>query len=209
MILLRLFFSFLKIGLFTFGGGYAMIALIHDEVVVRQGWLTPQEFTDLVAISQMTPGPIGINTATYVGYEATVNSGLPAWMGVLGSFVASFAVILLPALLMALLIGWLLRHQDNRDVHNVLKTMRLTVVGLVASAALLLLTQENFGKFGWNRQFVVSTTLFVTVFCLTMCSSKFKNYASRNFVFRALRWLSRPIPLMILAGIAGLFLYSI
>ena len=75
MILLQLFLTFLKIGLFTFGGGYAMVALIQNEVVATHGWLTLQEFTDIVAISQMTPGPLGINAATYVGYTATLNAG--------------------------------------------------------------------------------------------------------------------------------------
>ena len=77
MILLQLFWTFSKIGIFTFGGGYAMVALIQNEVVTEKGWLTVQEFTDILAVSQMTPGPLGINTATYVGYTATLNAGLP------------------------------------------------------------------------------------------------------------------------------------
>ena len=68
MVFLQLFYTFFKIGLFGFGGGYAMLSMIQGEVVTRYGWLTAQEFTDIVAISQMTPGPIGINSATYVGY---------------------------------------------------------------------------------------------------------------------------------------------
>lgn len=95
MIFLQLFYTFLLIGLFTFGGGYSMIALIQNEVVEKQRWMTAQEFTDILAISQMTPGPVGINTATYAGYTAVVNMGLPVWQGVLGSLLASLAVILL------------------------------------------------------------------------------------------------------------------
>ena len=71
MIFLQLFYTFFKIGLFGFGGGYAMLSMIQGEVVTRYGWLSPQEFTDIVAISQMTPGPIGINSATYVGFTVT------------------------------------------------------------------------------------------------------------------------------------------
>ena len=71
MLYFQLFYTFFKIGLFGFGGGYAMLSMIQGEVVTRYGWLTPQEFTDIVAISQMTPGPIGINSATYVGFTAT------------------------------------------------------------------------------------------------------------------------------------------
>ena len=75
MLFLQLFYAFFKIGLFGFGGGYAMISMIQGEVVTRHEWLTSTEFTDIIAISQMTPGPIGINSATYVGYSAVVNAG--------------------------------------------------------------------------------------------------------------------------------------
>ena len=100
MLFLQLFWTFLKIGLFTFGGGYAMIALIQSEVTVNHAWLTPQEFTDILAVSQMTPGPVGINTATYTGYTAVLNAGYDTWLAVLGALVASTAVILLPVVLM-------------------------------------------------------------------------------------------------------------
>ena len=86
MIYLHLFFTFFVIGMFTFGGGYAMLSLIQNEVVVNNAWITAQEFTDIVAISQMTPGPIGINSATYIGYTVTGN--------IFGSMVATFAVTL-------------------------------------------------------------------------------------------------------------------
>ena len=95
MIIVRLFLIFCKIGIFTFGGGYSMVALIQSEVVGKNHWLTAEEFTDLLAVSQMTPGPVGINTATYTGYTVVLNSGGTHLMGVVGSLVASFAVILL------------------------------------------------------------------------------------------------------------------
>ena len=94
MLFLQLFYTFFKIGLFGFGGGYAMISLIQNEVVNRYGWLSSSEFTDIVAISQMTPGPIGINSATYVGYSAVVNAGYDFFWGVLGSISCTFAVVL-------------------------------------------------------------------------------------------------------------------
>ena len=74
LLLLKLFYTFFKIGLFGFGGGYAMISMIQGEVVTRYEWLSSSDFTDIIAISQMTPGPIGINSATYVGYTAMVNA---------------------------------------------------------------------------------------------------------------------------------------
>lgn len=190
MIFLKLFWMFLKIGIFTFGGGYSMIALIQNEVVEKQGWMTAQEFTDILAISQMTQGPVGINTATYAGYTAVVNMGLPVWQGVLGSLLASLAVILLPIAAMLLVHGWLSRHKDNPLIAQVLRTLRLTVVGLIAAAALLLLTTESFGTPGLNLQFVVSLIVFAVVFYLSV------------------RHRTSPILLILASGIVGLIVYS-
>lgn len=190
MILIRLFLTFLKIGIFTFGGGYSMVALIQNEVVEKNGWMTASEFTDILAISQMTPGPIGINTATYAGYTAVVNLGLPAWEGVLGSLIASLAVIILPVVAMLLVFSWLSHHKANPVVDSIFKVLRITVVGLIAAAALLLLTQESFGVPGFNKQFVVSLLIFVTVFWLSW------------------RRHTNPIILILASGIVGLVVYS-
>lgn len=191
MIFLKLFWMFLKIGIFTFGGGYSMIALIQNEVVEKQGWMTAQEFTDILAISQMTPGPVGINTATYAGYTAVVNMGLPVWQGVLGSLLASLAVILLPIAAMLLVHSYLSRHRDNPLIAQVLRTLRLTVVGLIAAAALLLLTTESFGSPGLNLQFVVSLIVFAVVFYLSV------------------RHRTSPILLIVASGLVGLIVYSL
>jgi chromate transporter len=129
-VLLQLFLSYLKIGFFGFGGGYAMLSLIHSEVVVRNQWLTNGEFSDIVAISQMTPGPIAINSATYIGYEVA---------GVLGSVVATVAVCLPALTIMMLITRFFLRLRDNRYVRGVVMGMRPVVVGMIASAALLLI----------------------------------------------------------------------
>ena len=91
-----------------------MIALIQNEVVEKNAWMTAQEFTDIVATSQIPPGPIGINTATFAGYTAVVNTGLPAWMGVLGALLASVSVILLPFIIMILVSKYLQKHQKER-----------------------------------------------------------------------------------------------
>ena len=88
MIFLKIFIIFTKIGTFNFGGGYAMLSLIHNEVVVKNQWMTNAEFTDIVAISQSTPGPIGINAATYAGYTSVLHAGYPEWAAVLGSVLA-------------------------------------------------------------------------------------------------------------------------
>ena len=108
MLYLQLFYTFFKIGLFGFGGGYAMLSMIQGEVVTRYGWLTSQEFTDIVAISQMTPGPIGINSATYVGFTATGS----VW----GSIIATLAVVLPSFILMLAISKFFLKYQKPYSV---------------------------------------------------------------------------------------------
>ena len=103
MIFLSLFITFFEIGLFGFGGGYGMLSLIQHETVERWHWLTSAEFTDIVAISQMTPGPIGINSATYAGYQAVMNGGYSTPMAILGSATATFALVLPSFILMILI----------------------------------------------------------------------------------------------------------
>jgi chromate transporter len=136
MTFLALFWSFLKIGIFGFGGGYAILALIESEVVDIHGWMTTTEFTDIVAISQATPGPIVINCATYVGYTAT-NS-------ILGSAIATFAVCL-PALILASLAArFIYKFRDNKYVDAAFKGLRPAVVGLILAAGISLINSENF-----------------------------------------------------------------
>ena len=153
-LLVQLFVSYLKIGFFGFGGGYAMLSLIHSEVVVRNGWLTNGEFSDIVAISQMTPGPIAINSATYIGYEVA---------GVLGSVVATVAVCLPALTIMMLITRFFLRLRDNRYVKGVVMGMRPVVVGMIASAALLLIfphTAEGHSFIdGWSWAIFIVTLL--------------------------------------------------
>ena len=165
MLLLELFYTFLKIGLFSFGGGYGMLSVIQGEVVTRHAWLTASEFTDIVAISQMTPGPIGINSATYVGYTAMLNATGNEALAVLGSLMASFAVMLPSIVLMLIVSRFFMKYSKHRNVEAVFKVLRPAVVGLIASAALLLMTEENFGSpTGTPLQFVVSVALFVAAF---------------------------------------------
>lgn len=111
MIYLQLFYTFFKIGLFGFGGGYAMLSMIQGEVVTRYGWVTSQEFTDIVAISQMTPGPIGINAATYVGFTSTGS----VW----GSIVATFAVVFPSFILMLTISKFFLKYQKHPVVESI------------------------------------------------------------------------------------------
>ena len=165
MIFVELLCSFLMIGLFSFGGGYGMLSVIQGEVVVRHAWLTAAEFTDIVAVSQMTPGPIGINSATYVGYTAVFNATGSEALAVLGSFTASFAVMLPSIVLMLIVSRFFMKYSKHRNVENVFRLLRPAVVGLIASAALLLMTEENFGSpTETPLQFWVSVALFVAAF---------------------------------------------
>ena len=138
MILWQLFLSYLKIGFFGFGGGYAMLALIQNEVVVRHAWMTNTEFTDIVAVSQMTPGPIAINSATYVGYSVGVQTG-HTWCGILGSAIATFAVCLPSLTVMLVLTRFFLRLKGNAVLAGAMSGMKPVVIGMIASAALLLM----------------------------------------------------------------------
>lgn len=130
MIYLQLFLSYLKIGFFGFGGGYAMLSLIQQEVVVSRGWITTAQFTDIVAISQMTPGPIAINSATYIGYEVA---------GVLGSIIATTAVCVPCFVIMLSLAKFYLRVRGNRYMEGAMNGMTPVLVGMITAAALLLM----------------------------------------------------------------------
>ena len=136
MIYWKLFITFFKIGLFNFGGGYAMISFIQNEVVYKQGYLSTAEFTDVVALSQVTPGPVGINLATYTGY--TVSGSV--W----GAVAATTAVCLPSFILMILLSGWYFKYRNTPAAGRVLRGLRLCVIGLIAAAALVLCNGENF-----------------------------------------------------------------
>ena len=165
MIFLYLFLTFFEIGLFGFGGGYGMLSLIQNETVEHWHWLTSSQFTDIVAISQMTPGPIGINSATYCGYTAVVNAGYSAPMGILGSAVATFALVLPSLILMILISKMFMKFMHHRSVESVFQGLRPAVVGLLAAATLLLCTPENFSTPTENWwQFMISCLLFVATF---------------------------------------------
>lgn len=190
ILFLLLSYTFFIIGLFGFGGGYAMISMIQGEVVSHYHWLTSQQFTDIIAISQMTPGPIGINSATYVGYTAVVNAGYPQWLGIAGSITATFAVVLPSFILMYTVTRLLIKYRDNYVVDSIFSVIRPTVVGLIAAAALILMNAENFSAPDINPwQFCISVFLFAAAFVGT-------HFFKIN-----------PIRMIVLCGIAGLLLY--
>jgi chromate transporter len=169
MIYLYLFITFFEIGLFGFGGGYGMLSLIQNETVEHWHWLTSSQFTDIVAISQMTPGPIGINSATYAGYTACINAGYSVPMAVLGSATATFALVLPSFILMIMISRMFLKYMKTQSVQSVFEGLRPAVIGLLAAATLLLCTKENFStpaESPW--QFWISVLLFIATFVGTL-----------------------------------------
>ena len=196
MIFFQLFYTFLLIGAFTFGGGYSMVALIQDEVVVRHQWMTAAEFTDLLAVSQMTPGPVGINTATYAGYTAVLNAGYPQWAAVLGSLLASLSVIIIPVALVMIVGNWLLRHKDKPCMAIVLRVLRLAVIGLIAAAALQLMPA------------LFSSTPTGTVSIFNFQLSIFNLLIFLAVFLLSLRKKTSPILLILSSGLVGLIVYS-
>ena len=182
MIWFQLLYVYLKVGILGFGGGYAMLSLIQADVVDRYHWITLQEFTDIVAISQMTPGPIGINSATYIGYTAILNAGYSPTVSILGSCLTTAAVCL-PSFFLVLSISMAFsKFKHNKYVEAAFVGLRPATVGLIAAAALLLMNSENFIDYK-------SFLLFGAAFFLTW------------------RYKIHPILMILLAGVAGLFLY--
>lgn len=130
MILLNMFLTFFKIGLFSFGGGYAILAMIRQEVVLHNAWLTQAEFMQVVAISQMTPGPIAINAATFVGFHKA---------GFFGSLVCTLGVVTPSLIVMALITVTYLKLKKLKWFQQIFKRLRLLSVGLIAAALIMIL----------------------------------------------------------------------
>ena len=152
-------------GLFGFGGGYGMLSLIQHDVVKVHHWLSSAEFTDIVAISQMTPGPIGINSATYCGYKAVNNATGSMLCGVAGSLLATFALVLPSFVLMIIISKMFLKHMKSSVVQDVFKCLRPAVVGLLAAATLMLCNEENFSSPQETPyRFGISVAIFAVTF---------------------------------------------
>ena len=173
-----IFCSFFKIGLFTLGGGLAIVSLVQQEMLAR-GWLTNAEFLDILGIAQMTPGPISINMATYVGYTAG---------GFLGSLLASFALCLPSIVMVIVIIKLFASKKTGRFMGNLLKGLKPAIAGLIFAAGLSMMNAQNFvqiGKGENNISIVICVLAFVA-----------------SYFFKA-----NPILLIVLSGIVGFFVY--
>ncbi|WP_313630701.1 chromate transporter [Enterococcus devriesei] len=182
---MQLFWTFLKIGLFSVGGGYAIIPLIQEQVVNQQGWLTDKVFTDIITISQMTPGPIAVNTSTFVGMQIN---------GIVGAIVATVGCILGGCVISIGLYSFFQKHQESFYVSEVLKSLKASSIGLIMSAGFTILLLTFFGSSE------LSSILNAHIDWLAVIL-----FAVFLFILR--KFKLNPILLMFLAGVAGFFLY--
>ena len=179
MTYLQLLWVFVKIGVLGFGGGYAMLSLIQHEVVDNYGWMTTTEFADMVAISQMTPGPISINLATYVGYTKG---------GLGGALLASFALCLPSIVMVYLILRLFMNKKNNALMTNTLKGLKPAIAGLIFAAGLAMMNAQNFVDIG-HGQNNISVIICVLAFVA-------------SYFFKA-----NPILLIVISGVIGFFAY--
>ena len=143
MLIGQLAWTFFVIGAFTIGGGYAMLSLIQSQVVVEHPWISESAFTDIVAISQMTPGPIGINSATYVGYNVLYGATGCHWLGVCGSLTATMALMLPSFVIMLLIVKFYLKFKSSKLYAGTMSWLKPAVVGLIGAAAVILILKTT------------------------------------------------------------------
>ena len=149
MTYFNLFLIFFKVGLFSFGGGYAILPLMQHEVVDVNKWISFKEFMDIVAVSQITPGPISINLATHVGYRIG---------GVVGSTIATTSVVLPSIIIVSLIVIFLKRFSKLPVVQRIFKSLRVTIVGLILAAGIALFVKENFIDY---KSYIIFTSVLI------------------------------------------------
>ncbi len=184
MIYLQLLISFFQIGLFSIGGGYAALPLIQEQVVDVHQWLTLGEYSDLITISQMTPGPIAINTATFVGNQI---AGLP------GSILATFGCVLPSFIIVLILAYFYFKYKNIKLVQGILSGLRPVVVALIASAALSIFTLSIWGEEGFSLKAEDLDFIAVGLFAVSL--------------FALRKWRVNQIVVMLCSGIVGMLLY--
>ncbi|MHB1154973.1 MAG: chromate transporter [Eubacteriales bacterium] len=183
-IVCTLFISFLQIGLFSIGGGYAIIPLIQEQVVNSHNWLTIQEYTDIITISQMTPGPLVVNTASFVGIRI---AGIPgAIVATLGSIISGFIISIV-------LYKFFKKHKDIDSISNVLKGLRSSSVGLIASAASTIIMIAFFGISSFNFNAVNINIIAIIVFIISLLLLR--------------KYKPNPVLIIVISGFVGLIFY--
>lgn len=182
MILRQLFISFFKIGLFSFGGGYAAIPLINQQVVVNHGWMSLEAFSDVLTISQMTPGPIGINSATFIGIQLS---------GVLGAIVATVGFVIPSFVIVSILGHFYLKYNGLEIIQKILQGLRPVVVAIIMSAGVTLLVHALVGEnsLSLDNLKIIQVGLFVVA------------------MFLNLKLKYSPIKVMLLVGVMNVVIY--
>lgn len=197
----QLVWAYIKIGIFGFGGGYAMLSLV-EKSVVSPGWISETLFTDIVAISQMTPGPIGINSATYIGFVAPgeVDPSLSGtgW-SLLGSVLATLAVVLPSFILVLYSSHFIRKHSESGAIKAIFSGLRPVIVGLIAAAAIMLMNAPNFNPRNISWQLWTNIGICVAAFCLAYFPIKLPKKTIKI----------HPILIIVLAGFTGFILYGI
>ena len=192
----QLVLTFFFIGLFNFGGGGAMLSLIQGQVVTAHPWISQAEFTDIVAISQSTPGPIGINCATYVGYQVMENTGYGPVAGILGSTLATFSVVLPSFLVFFLILRIFNQFHKSRAFADTMQALRPAVAGLIGAAALVLMFRTDWA--GMRPQLELIRENFPDWRAWLIAAAAFGLGYSKK---------AGPIAIILGAGVLGLLIY--
>ena len=195
-LILQLAWTFFVIGAFTIGGGYAMLSLIQNQVVVEHGWISESTFTDIVAVSQMTPGPIGINSATYVGYDVLYAATGSHFLGICGSLTATLALMVPSFVIMLLIVRFYVKFRSSKLYAGTMDWLKPAVVGLIGAAAVILIVKTTWTG-GIPRMQVVADNF-----------PDWKSWVLLGGAFVAGYWDKvNPIWLIVAGGVLGLILY--
>lgn len=196
MLLLQLAWTFFVIGAFTIGGGYAMLSLIQNQVVVEHPWISEATFTDIVAVSQMTPGPVGINSATYVGYDVLYNATGSQLLGVCGSLTATLALMIPSFIIMLLIVKFYFKFKSSKLYAGTMDWLKPCVVGLIGAAAVILIIKNTWSK--GVPSFQVVTDNF----------PDWKSWVLLGSAFAASYWGKvNPIYVILAGAVLGIILY--
>ncbi len=181
----KLFIAFLRIGLFSIGGGYAIIPSIQEQVVEKTGWISEKMFTDIITISQMTPGPLAVNTSTFVGLQIG---------GIAGALAATIGCVLCGVIISLGLYRFFQTHRQSAYVLEVLNGLKSASLGLIISAAFTIILLALYGSRDPGADLTAVNMTALLIFGVML------------FVLR--RWKINPIIIMVISGIAGLIFYG-
>ena len=196
VLLGQLAWTFFIIGAFTIGGGYAMLSLIQNQVVVEHPWISETAFTDIVAVSQMTPGPVGINSATYVGYDVLMNATSSHLLGICGSLTATIALMIPSFIIMLLIVKFYFQFRSSRLYAGTMDWLKPCVAGLIGAAAIILVLKTTWTGYTPTVQVVADNF------------PDWKSWVLLGGAFAASYWGKvNPIYVILAGAVLGILLY--